>query len=255
MYLDFNDPQTAVSSHFISAKALGIIRLLLALYALTVWTVSMFYTATIGSIEWRRSLINLFYTTFLIYMISAAVHTMIYAFKTLPASSDSSVPPQTLKRTAFNTRFHFLVYTIFVCMHMGVPIAYWIFLHPYTRHRDKPVHFWLTLSCHGGDCLVMIMEIMLGRILLRWTDWFILLACSTVYISYDVVLHVVAGGWAYPMLDWSNGPIVLWFFAGIPVLFSACFLVVMGLHSLRERLGRRSSYQHYGNRRGETAKV
>jgi len=249
MYLDFNDPQTAVSSYFVSSKALGIIRLLLSLFALTAWAVSMFYSAEAGNNEWRRYLINLFYTTFLIYMISATVHTLIYAFS--PASSSV----HTLRPTTFNTRLHFLIYTIFVCMHMGVPLSYWIFLHPYKQHKDVPVHFWLTLSCHGGDCLVMIIEIFLGKILLRWTDWFIMLACSTVYISYDVVLHVVAGGWAYPMLDWSNGPIVLWFFAGIPVLFSACFLVVMGLHRLREWLGQHR-HQHnnvHGGR--ETVKV
>jgi len=244
MYFDYHDPLTAVTSYFVSPKSLGIIRLLLALYAICVWAISIFYSAHNNSPahEWRRYLTNTTFIGLIVYITSAAVHTLIYAFGKQPdndctaAAAEAEAGPKTLKPAAFNTRLHFLFYTIFVCMHLGVPIAYWLFLYRSRPHGTD--HIWLTLSYHGGDAVVLVVEVLLGRIVLRWTDWFVLLICSTMYISYDVVLHMAASDWAYPVLDWSNGPMVLAFYAGIPVLFSACFLVVMGLHRLRERLGR-----------------
>jgi len=248
-YLDFHDPRTAVTSYFLRPKALGIVRLVLASYAINVWIWGILYDSFYtNSHRWHWYLTNLSYTGLTAYMTSAAIHTLIYAFKTKPAAKANGVEypaPTTLRRGAVHTRLHFLVYTSFVCLHIGVPFVYWAFLHPWKRAWDWPLRDWINVSSHGSDFIVLVVELIVGRILLRWTDWFLLLILSALYMSYAIFLYLVTGDWVYSVLDWSRGPSVLVFYIGIPILFSGCFVLAMGLQRVREHMGRRSTNSHF----------
>jgi len=245
------DPLRAVTSSFLRPRIHAVLRLILGLYCVVVWISSLVDGYNRGRLAiWLFFFTNLTYSGLTLYMISAVIHTWIYAFqlRKTPYGVTMTSDPSSLPYGRWWTRVHVFLYVSVVGCHLIVPLFYWTLVYNW-RHPDymSQVTMWVTLSQHGTDFVVMVCEVIFGRMLLRRRDLALVLLIGILYMFYMWIVHAATGIWVYEVLSFDRGPIVAVWYVLVIVVSILSFGLMYGIHQLRERvaikLGREPSVE------------
>ncbi|KAI9226906.1 MAG: hypothetical protein DHS80DRAFT_32298 [Piptocephalis tieghemiana] len=226
------DPQRYTTSYLLQPKFHAAFRLLLFTYALSVALAAFIQNALLGQ-AWHF----LFYYTHLSYMALtlylglAGLYTLAYALQ-----PPEYPEPRLLPCGSWAFRSLSILYMIVVAAHCFVPVVYWLFLYD-PNHQPSPASLWTNISQHGGDTLLLLLEISSSRILFRFRDLLPATLSVLIYIPWMWMSYVWKHFWIYPpfALGPGSGPWIAYFGAFLSILILQ--VVMVGLHRVREFLG------------------
>jgi len=213
-------------------------RLLLALYCVAVLIASSLDAGFRGRLlTFPLFFPSLTYIGLTFYIIFAAIHTWIHAFRpaSLRATSFSPEPPS-LPQGQWFTRLHFFLYIGLVGSHVVVPFLFLVLVYNW-RHPDQMSHItWVTIWREVTNFVVTMCEVWFGQMVLRQRDLVPVLLVGLLYTIYMWIIRAATDIWVYEVLSFSRGPsVVLWYMAGL-LAFVISFFMMSDLHRFRDRL-------------------
>jgi len=224
------DPWRACTSEFLCPPVHAAVRCLLATYCVTVLAGSIAFMALQNKVlMWPYYITNLSFLGLTAYMTMAAFHTVALARR--PFAYDH--PPTLRAQTAFLIS-HQCLYVTVVGLHIAVPLIYWVMLR--ALNNETGAYFeWINASVHGVNFLVVLLEVLLGRMVLRLRDIWILGSTALLYTCWMWIVNAFAGVWVYPFLSWNRGPMVAISYLSILACLLVCYVLMYLLHQIRER--------------------
>ncbi|KAF9562830.1 hypothetical protein EC968_005091 [Mortierella alpina] len=133
----------------------------------------------------------------------------------------------------------FLYHTI-CTFHIIVPLMYWGYLSYEGDARVMAVEIsseslWRNYSFHGGDLIVVLIEIAINTMPFIPTHLTIVFAICLLYLGEAHLVHHVDGFWIYPFLDTSGSLIWMALYIGVALAITLAFIVMYYVHRIRDR--------------------
>ncbi|KAK9701854.1 hypothetical protein K7432_011542 [Basidiobolus ranarum] len=131
-----------------------------------------------------------------------------------------------------------LLYTTTQVFHAVIPIIYWTVVMRTGFEYISVYQFWLSLSLHGGNLTLTLVEMCLSKMRLSWTHAPSLLLIVMLYFGLAWVYYAYTGDSAYMAISgyntWSTLFVRYMLVLGI---FAIIYIVVYYLHRIRTNLG------------------
>ncbi|KAG0353429.1 hypothetical protein BG005_007275 [Podila minutissima] len=137
----------------------------------------------------------------------------------------------------FTDMIFFLYHTI-CTFHVIVPIMFWGY-SAYSGDAKmmaidlQPEPLWRNYSFHGGDLVLMVLEILVNAMPFIPAHFSIVFVTCLLYLGEVQLVHYVDGIWIYPFLDTSVGPIWVLLYFGVGVAIACAFVFMYYLHRSR----------------------
>ncbi|KAJ3247457.1 hypothetical protein HDU78_004162 [Chytriomyces hyalinus] len=215
--------ETLVTSVHVSPVALFRIRTLLALYA---------WICLFGEIYIVRNKLGIYFTDWswlgvVIYLTTAAYNSYIY-------TSQPDALTKLESRSSCLKYINWLLYALPATYAYIVSLVFWTLLVTYLLSGVGPMEMWTSISLHAGNSVIMLTELVLGRVPMAYPLIFPVIFIALLYLAESFVYHTSSGGWVYPFLDTAI-PFAWAFYVGLVVAFSAGFCLVTAIHNGRDR--------------------
>ncbi|TPX73830.1 hypothetical protein CcCBS67573_g04901 [Chytriomyces confervae] len=217
------DAETTVTSVHVSPVTLLRIRTLLALYA----CICLF-----GEMYIVRNNLGIYFTDWswlgvVIYLTTAAYNSYIY-------TSQPDALEKLESRSSWLKYLNWLLYALPATYAYIVSLVFWTLLVTYLLSGVGPMEMWTSISLHAGNSLIMLTELVLGRVPMAYQLIFPVIFIALLYLAESFVYHASSGGWVYPFLD-TTIPFAWAFYVALVIAFSAGFCLVTAIHNGRDR--------------------
>ncbi|KAF9321158.1 hypothetical protein BG003_003351 [Podila horticola] len=104
----------------------------------------------------------------------------------------------------------------------------------------QPDPLWRNYSFHGGDLILMTLEIIVNAMPFIPTHLTVVLVICLLYLAEAHVVHYVDGFWIYPFLDTSVGPTWVLLYFGVGAAIVCAFVFMYYLHRSRNWVWRKT---------------
>lgn len=94
---------------------------------------------------------------------------------------------------------------------------------------------WRNYSFHGGDLIVVMIEIAINTMPFIPTHLSIVYTICLLYLGEAHLVHHVDGFWIYPFLDTSGSLIWMALYVGVAIAITLAFVVMYYIHLIRNR--------------------
>ncbi|KAI8822314.1 hypothetical protein BJ741DRAFT_635763 [Chytriomyces cf. hyalinus JEL632] len=217
------DVETLVTSVHVSPVTLFRIRTLLALYAWICFGGEMYIV---------RNILGIYFTDWswlgiVIYLTTAAYNSYIY-------TSQPDALTKLESRSSWVKYLNWLLYALPATYAYIVSLVFWTLLVSYLSSGVGPMEMWTSISLHAGNSVIMLTELILGRVPMAYPMIFPVISIALLYLAESFVYHSSSGGWVYPFLDTAI-PFAWAFYVGLIVAFSAGFCLVTAIHKGRDQ--------------------
>ncbi|CAO3653847.1 unnamed protein product [Mucor hiemalis] len=220
-------PETAVTSHWISSKALFAIRLILAVYTtITMWV-------NIGVSKSGKTFA--FFTTLTFvglhaYNVTACVHH----FRYLRNKNMNFM----LNQPSFLNYLYVYLYCTVVTFNIVTPVVFWSILAKGYSPKDV-MGLWLNVSLHLVTFFIMIIDVILNRmrIPIRMVIFVILTVLFYMFLAF--IVYATNGFWVYPFLDWKQGGKAAIWYVAVALIVVVSFFIQVLIHYLRDLIARK----------------
>ncbi|KAI9344904.1 hypothetical protein BDR26DRAFT_856925 [Obelidium mucronatum] len=216
------DPETLVTSVHVSSVTLFRIRCAFVLYLIAVligeWVYDVqhmwgFFT------EW--SWIGL-----IIYFSTAVYNGHVY-------NSSKDAVASMRSRPYLVQYLNWLSYVLPAVYVYIITLVFWTVLNDLLSDVS-PLNKWLLSSQHAFNSIVMISELILGRVPLSYAFLVPFVFISLSYLALVYVFYRTTGIWAYSFLNTSKSFAWAWYL-GIIVFFLLVFVGIVAIHQYRDR--------------------
>ncbi|KAF9966004.1 hypothetical protein BGZ70_003548 [Mortierella alpina] len=121
-----------------------------------------------------------------------------------------------------------------------VPLMYWGYLSYEGDAKVMAVEIsteslWRNYSFHGGDLIVIMIEIALNTMPFIPTHLTIVFTVCLLYLGEAHLVHHVDGFWIYPFLDTSGSLLWMALYIGVAIAITLAFVVMYYVHLIRNR--------------------
>lgn len=184
---DIQYPECFVSSNFLSKRNLLVLRSICLLYQFIILITSFaLYVSSDG--KYWFFFTNLTYIGITTYLAVAVFNSYIHLYhrheNTLTLLSTQEA-----------------LYSTISVYHIIVTIVFWMWLPP---DFGGTVRVWTSVSQHGIQTAIMIMELIFSRMLLNWWGLLINITLLFLYLGWSWIYHAYSGNFMYPFLDPSH---------------------------------------------------
>jgi len=182
---------------------------------------------------WPFYFTNLVYIALTIYLASSALYTALYRLSCNRPDKSAPLLPAPILFT-----LHHVLYVSLVTSHIVVLVVYWSLIY----QPDIPqtaVYTWIDFSQHALNAVFIMLEVVLGRMMLRWIDCCVVLLVPVLYAAYTWAIYGLYGQWVYRFLDWNQGRSTPLWYVIMLAMFVGVFVIMRLLHRVREWFGRR----------------
>ncbi|KAI9229668.1 MAG: hypothetical protein DHS80DRAFT_13522 [Piptocephalis tieghemiana] len=214
------DSDRMVTSWFLSPWFLTVFRAILAMYTTAVFWGGFIdlaiHTPDQAGSYWYY-FTNLSYLGLSMYLVLVTFGSGAHAWKGWLPGQMVQVP------------VHLLYATVLVS-HVVTPVTFYALLFSPNDTFDRPALAWGNYSKHGGDLAVVLLEILVNRQELYWSDLPITLLVAIVYMCWMFLVHAFANVWTYAFLGWDKGPQVAKWYIVMLVIFLAAFAIMWVIH-------------------------
>ncbi|KAI9494598.1 hypothetical protein BDB00DRAFT_817451 [Zychaea mexicana] len=241
--LDRFQPERAVTSYWMSSKALLFIRIPTTLYS----TIIMWGSIGNSSIqnEFQRYFAHFTQLTFIglhAYLVTALYHHVRYLMTPQPHQPRSFFN----QPSVLNYLFLYLYHSI-VVFNIITPIVYWCALSPVASSVDEevtgmnepPLQWWINTSFHGVSFVLMMTEVVFTRMTLYVNMVLLVFINVVLYMFLTFIIFATTGWWVYGFLDWSQGGITAAWYIGVGAAFIVVYFVQFLFHMLRDWVARK----------------
>ncbi|KAJ3240708.1 hypothetical protein HDU81_002899 [Chytriomyces hyalinus] len=216
------DALALVSSVHVSPVTLFWIRALLALYA---------WTCLIAEIYIVRNELGIYFTDWswlgvVVYLTTAVYNSYIY-------TSQMGALLKLESRSSWVKYINWVIYALPATYAFIVSIVFWTLLAGYLAGA-APLEKWASISLHAGNSVIMLTELVLGRVPMAYPLILPMIVIALLYLALSFVYHGSSGGWVYPFLD-TGKPFSWAYYVGLIVAFAVCFCLVTAIHKGRDR--------------------
>ncbi|KAJ3290516.1 hypothetical protein HDU79_003173 [Rhizoclosmatium sp. JEL0117] len=216
------DQEKLVTSIHVSPKTL--------LYVRSFWLVYTILCLILEIVYFGRTLWGFFtewtWLGLIFYLSTAVYNSHLYVTKS-NALATMEARPYWMKYS------NWLLYALPATYVYIVSIVFWALLASVLSNADS-VNSWLTVSQHALNSVIMIGELVLGRIPLAYAFMIPFIVIALMYLGIALVFHAVYGSWSYGFLDTSKPMWYLWYI-GVILFFVIEFVVVVYIHNSRDR--------------------
>ncbi|RKP11629.1 hypothetical protein BJ684DRAFT_12662 [Piptocephalis cylindrospora] len=160
---------------------------------------------------------NLSYLGLNIYLVLVTIATAAHARTGWLPSQGLHVP------------VHLLYATVLVS-HVVTPVTFYALLFSPDEGFARPMLAWGNYSKHGGDLALTLMEVLVNRRVMYWSDLPITLITAIVYMCWMFLVHAFAHIWPYPFLGWEKGGGVAKWYIIMMAMFIVAFAIMWTLH-------------------------
>ncbi|KAF9414545.1 hypothetical protein BGZ94_000357 [Podila epigama] len=141
----------------------------------------------------------------------------------------------------FLTDLLFFLYHTICTFHVIVPLLYWGYISYSGEAKMMAVDLetnslWRNYSFHGGDLVLMMIEIAINRMPFVPTHVVVVFGVCFLYLAEAHLVHYVDGFWIYPFLDTSGGPLWVVMYLGVGFVILCAFVIMYYLHRIRNWL-------------------
>ena len=207
-------PEHIVTSYFIQSP----VAIMLIRWVILAYMIDVLYHSILTDIEGGYYFVyftHLSYIGLTVYFLNVSMLSLRYNLQRLWRWFHGTPTGDLLKRPAnmFETLASWM-YTSSFPIHIIVNVIFWVFLAPHRAWELRSDYEqWLTVSEHGTDLLVLIIEFFLNRAIFMWSHLIITLFIFVLYALFTfVVAQFAAGqhgieGYPYPFMDldsWAN---------------------------------------------------
>ncbi|KAF9949883.1 hypothetical protein BGZ72_008354 [Mortierella alpina] len=138
------------------------------------------------------------------------------------------------------TDMNFFLYHTICTFHIIVPLMYWGYLSYEGEAKVMAVEIsseslWRNYSFHGGDLIVVMIEIVINTMPFIPTHLAIVFAICLLYLGEAHLVHHVDGFWIYPFLDTSGSMLWMALYIGVAIAITLAFVVMYYVHLIRNR--------------------
>ncbi|KAG0205480.1 hypothetical protein BGX28_002963 [Mortierella sp. GBA30] len=256
-----------VHSSWVSTGWLFFIRMFLFLYTFTVLVTDLFMTdrpqysfcyltqlsylgltSYLGTVSWH---------TFSEWRRERALRVAASNDQKSPAQieegMDAQGMTQSMRRTTTIERQHwlltdmnFFLYHTICTFHIIVPLLYWGYLSYEGDARSMAIEMsseslWRNYSFHGGDLIVVLIEIAINTMPFILTHFLIVFSVCLLYLAEAHLVYRVDGFWIYPFLDTTGSLLWMALYVGVALAIALAFVVMYYVHRIRIRYRTRNS--------------
>ncbi|KAG0057698.1 hypothetical protein BGZ83_005637 [Gryganskiella cystojenkinii] len=149
------------------------------------------------------------------------------------------IPSTTVERQHWLlTDMNFFLYHTICTFHVIVPILFWGYLGLEGDAKEtavgmKPDGLWRNYSFHGGDLIVLMIEVIINTMSFVPSHVAIVFVICLLYLAEAHVVYAVDGFWIYPFLDTTGGPIWVALYLGVGFVILCAFIAMYYLHRIR----------------------
>ncbi|KAG8991923.1 hypothetical protein FRB94_007834 [Tulasnella sp. JGI-2019a] len=232
--IPFDPDCTLVTSNLISPRALGIVRLILAVYTLTTLiTILVFEGVVLHTIDAFCSYFtDLSYIGLCAYFWVSALHTLAFASRS-QSRGPHTYPLQEWPR--FFQLLHVLLNTTVYVAPFIVTVVFWVLLadHAFENRYEA----WHNTSVHILNTSFAFLDILLGRFTPQWSSIPVLLVILVLYIALAYITYATQHFYTYSFLDPSKKhAYVLVYLLAMLIATLLVLALVKGLCRLRDRI-------------------
>ncbi|KAJ3063679.1 hypothetical protein HDU98_000528 [Podochytrium sp. JEL0797] len=230
--MDEFDDVTLVTSPHVSPRTLLCVRIVLFLYstAITISTIasgSLFYGYFTN---WTILGIN-------IYLASAIFNGFRFALQ-----------PETIGNIRFRPTairwINWILYMLPATTAYIVTIVYWAMIFPTASHETAFL-MWLTISQHAANSIIVITELVLGRVPLVYAHLTVFLLVAFSYLAITQIFYLQTKIWAYNFLN-TSAPMAWAYYVGVGVFFVIVFYAMTAVHIWRDQRRERNGKDPMG---------
>ncbi|KAI9344895.1 hypothetical protein BDR26DRAFT_1005733 [Obelidium mucronatum] len=236
------DPETLVTSVHVSSVTLFRIRCVILIYLIAVMIGEFVYDSDRFwgyFTEW--SWIGLIF-----YFATAVYNGHVYHSR-----KDAVVSMQA--RPYWVQYLNWLAYILPATQVYIVSIVFWALLSHWIQ-QAIPLNKWIMVSQHSFNSLIMIAELVLGRVPFAYAFCAPFVVISLLYLGLAFVFHNATGIWAYSFLDTSK-PFVWAWYAGVICFFLILFFGIGAIHKGRDKRRVRKGMKVVGSEKGTSADI
>ncbi|KAF9937244.1 hypothetical protein BGZ65_001663 [Modicella reniformis] len=144
------------------------------------------------------------------------------------------------------TDMNFFLYHTICTFHIILPLLYWGYLAYEGGARTMAVEMsaealWRNYSFHGGDLIVVLIEIVINTMPFIPSHIFIVYLVSLLYLAEAHIVYRVDGFWIYPFLDTTQGPIWVVLYIGVGFVILCTFFFMYYFHRIMNWVYARST--------------
>ncbi|KAG0307398.1 hypothetical protein BGZ98_000363 [Dissophora globulifera] len=148
------------------------------------------------------------------------------------------------------TDMNFFLYHTVCTFHIIVPVIYWGYLaYSGDAHMMavdlNTAALWRNFSFHGGDLVVVFIEISLNNLPFIPSHFAVVLFISILYLGEALLVYRVDGFWIYAFLDYTGSPIWVALYFGAGVGIACAFLFMYLVHRLRNWIRAKRGHPGY----------
>ncbi|KAJ3161929.1 hypothetical protein HDU88_007161 [Geranomyces variabilis] len=140
------------------------------------------------------------------------------------------------------------LYAMPATYHWIVPIVFWALLSGDLVKNGKAYDWFVNTQVHAMDCVFIIIELVLNRIPLFYSQWPSVILTALSFLGYAFFQHAVYhdltpaerlgdykdGWWVYSFLDTRKAGAAVYYIA-LPIAFVLVFCLVVKVHKTRDR--------------------
>lgn len=120
-----------------------------------------------------------------------------------------------------------------------VPILFWGYLGfegdiKETAVDLSPDALWRNYSFHGGDLIVLMIEVLINTMPFIPSHVVIVFVICLLYLAEAHLVYAVDGFWIYPFLDTTGGPIWMALYIGVGLAILCAFVAMYYLHRIKD---------------------
>ncbi|KAI8139187.1 hypothetical protein BJV82DRAFT_627509 [Fennellomyces sp. T-0311] len=243
--LDRFRPERAVTSYWMSSKALLFIRIPTTLYSTVVMWGSIGNSARLG--QFNRYFAHFTQLTFIglhAYLVTALYHHIRYLMTSKPHQPRSFFNQPAVLNYLFSYLYHSIV-----VFNIITPIVYWCALSPVLstasgtdtsgKGDTPPLQWWINTSLHGVSFVLMMTEVLFTRMTLYVNMVLAVFINVVLYMFLTFIIHATTGWWVYGFLNWDQGGMTAAWYIGIGAAFIVVYFLQFLFHMLRDWAARK----------------
>ncbi|XP_062130322.1 protein rolling stone isoform X1 [Drosophila sulfurigaster albostrigata] len=145
-------------------------------------------------------------------------------------------------RTTWGLKIYWWLYNMSLLLALIISTIYWIFLN---GRMNKPARFpAISAITHALNSIFILIDFMVVAFPLRLLHMVQTMVLAIVFFLFTLIYHLYGGTdefnnhYVYPILDWNNPMRCLVTFIGVFLMIVCYWLILFGLHKLKQAFNR-----------------